>query len=81
MVKWSKLSFPSTTMVLRKISSFEGNVLPILYFRGEQGHMRHNASLYSGFIGNYCGTQKHLQYGPNGDSSKRHTIGELVVCL
>ena len=43
MVKWSKLSFPSTTMVLRKISRVEGDVLPILH--GD------NASPYSGFIG------------------------------
>ena len=51
MAKWSKLSFPSTTMVLRKISTFEGDVLPILLFSGEQWHMRLNASLYSGSIG------------------------------
>ena len=35
--------------------------------------MRHNASPYSGFVGTSCGTQKYLEYGPDGDSSKQHT--------
>ena len=65
----------------RKTSTFEGGVFPILHFSGEDGRMRNNASLLSGSIGTPCGTQRYLPYNPNGDFSKRHSIGEFAVCL
>ena len=64
-----------------KISLFEGEVFPILYFSGKEGHMRHNAFPFSGSIGTSCGTQRYLPYDPNGDFSKRHIIGKFIVCL
>ena len=63
MFLWAGIPIIKTKLSLyhhgfEEISTIEGDVLPILYFSGEQGHMRHNASLYSGFIGTYCGTLK-----------------------
>ena len=49
---------------LYHLVKIEKGVLRILHFSGEAGHVRHNASPYSGS----CGTQTYLQYGPDGDS-------------
>ena len=81
--QYSKLRFPPPSMlVLGEILTFEGELIAILYFLGEEGHTRCNTiSPFSGSVETSCGIQKYLPYIPTKFSqSGTQAIYLLFVC-